>query len=166
MPRQNPTRTVPFEAHVSANLSRERERAGLTYERLAERMTERGCPIQPSALHKIEKADPPRRITVNELMVIADVLGVKAFNLVDDPDHSIPREMWSIIFEVEDQQRTIDRARLEIDRAVGRMRDFIGDDARQRKKLRRYPWEDTWPEVREYFAPLLRERVGSKGQGR
>jgi transcriptional regulator with XRE-family HTH domain len=166
MPRKNPPRTVPFESNVAANLGRERERTGITFERLAERMTERGCPIQPSALHKIEKGDPPRRVTVNELMVMADVLGVKAFDLVDDPDKSVPSEVWQAVAQVEEHERAIERARRGIAEAVERLRAMLAGNDRHRVLLRRVIAEDwaDWPEVRAHLAPAL--RAPKKGESR
>lgn len=44
-------------------------------------MTDAGCPIQGSAIYKIEKADPPRRITVDELVAFATVFETSAVDL-------------------------------------------------------------------------------------
>jgi hypothetical protein len=38
-------------------------------------MTDAGCNIQASAIYKIEKVDPARRITVDELIALARVFG-------------------------------------------------------------------------------------------
>ena len=45
-------------------------------------MEKAGCPIQVSAIYKIEKADPPRRITVAELVGFAQVFGLPVENLL------------------------------------------------------------------------------------
>lgn len=73
MPRPNKARTLGSERTLAQRVAHERETRGLTYERLAEKMTEAGCPIQPSAIYKIEKGDPPRRVTVDELVAFANV---------------------------------------------------------------------------------------------
>ena len=57
----------------------------MTYEGLAARMTRAGCPINASALYKIEKADPPRRITVDELVSLRKVFEMELADLVVDP---------------------------------------------------------------------------------
>jgi hypothetical protein len=41
-----------------------------------------GCAIQPSALYKVEKGDPPRRITVDELVALATVFELEVSDLL------------------------------------------------------------------------------------
>ena len=43
---------------------------------LARRMTQAGVPISASAIYKIESADPPRRITVDELVGLSRALNL------------------------------------------------------------------------------------------
>lgn len=93
MPRPNQPRSVDTEAHVARNIRREREQRGLTYERLAEKMTEAGCPMHGSAVYKIENSDPPRRITVNELVTFARVFGVALEDLLVPVEVAARREM-------------------------------------------------------------------------
>jgi transcriptional regulator with XRE-family HTH domain len=158
MPRKNPARSLPYEQHVAANVALHREKLGLTYERLAERMSEVGCPIQPSAIFKVEKADPPRRITVNELIAFHRVLGVTVTDLLEDPSLGIPEEVWRPVHDVEDQQRVIDRALYEIDQIISAARPTFENDPRLRSVLRRMladGWGD-WPEVRDHFKTILR----------
>lgn len=82
MPRPNKPRAVAYEEQLAQRIRVEREARDLTYERLAEKMTEAGCPIQGSAIFKIEKGDPPRRITVNELMAFSQVFGIRVPELL------------------------------------------------------------------------------------
>ena len=78
-----------LEAAVSSGLARriahERDARGWSYDGLAQRMTEAGCSIQASALFKIEKGDPPRRITVDELVALGRVFRVPPADLLIDP---------------------------------------------------------------------------------
>lgn len=83
MPRPNRNRTTRVEADLALRIANERTARGWSYERLAEAMTEVGCAIQPSALFKIEKGDPPRRITVNELAAFAEVWAIPMDRLID-----------------------------------------------------------------------------------
>jgi transcriptional regulator with XRE-family HTH domain len=76
MPRLNPARSVEAESDVARRITYERRARGLSYDGLAKLMTEAGCPIQGSAIYKIEKGDPPRRVTVNELVALSRVLDV------------------------------------------------------------------------------------------
>jgi transcriptional regulator with XRE-family HTH domain len=61
---------------VARRVEQLRQVRKMTYEGLAQRMTDVGCPIQPSALYKIEKGSPRRRITVDELVALATVFEI------------------------------------------------------------------------------------------
>src|SRR5206468_3991414 len=73
MPRVNPLRPVGNEANLARRIAAEREAHGWSYEGLAKRMTDAGFPIQSTAIFKIEKGKPPRRITVDEMVGFAKV---------------------------------------------------------------------------------------------
>jgi transcriptional regulator with XRE-family HTH domain len=73
MPRSNRGRTMGSERTLAQRLAYERTVREWTYDQLARRMTDVGCKIQGSALFKIEKGDPPRRVTVDELVALANV---------------------------------------------------------------------------------------------
>jgi predicted dinucleotide-utilizing enzyme len=49
-------------------------------------MEAEGCPIQISALHKVEKGDPPRRVTLDEAIAMAAALGLRLEELVEPMD--------------------------------------------------------------------------------
>jgi transcriptional regulator with XRE-family HTH domain len=74
MSRPNRPRSIASEANLARRISFERESREWSYERLAQEMTAAGCPIQGSAIYKIEKGSPPRRVTVDELVAVAAVL--------------------------------------------------------------------------------------------
>ena len=171
MPRPNPTRSLPYEANVATNVKRERERRGLTLEALASRMTANGCPIQPSALHKMEKGDPPRRITVNELWALAQSLELQVNDLVSEPrlPGNLPAEAWEIVQTGEKHVRDIAFAEMKIDKAK---KALISAGTKMAKLLRTNverrtlsalldeDWAD-WPEVREVFAGATKLRGGA-----
>lgn len=85
MPRPNQPRDVFAEDHLAQRIQLEREKRGWTYEGLAKRMTDVGCPINQSALYKVEQAKPRRRITVDELVALARVFDIPAGDLLTDP---------------------------------------------------------------------------------
>jgi transcriptional regulator with XRE-family HTH domain len=58
----------------------------MSYAGLAQRMTEVGCAIDASALYKIEKGSPRRRIAVDELVALADVFAVPLGELLAPPE--------------------------------------------------------------------------------
>jgi transcriptional regulator with XRE-family HTH domain len=82
MARPNRRRSIEGESNLARRVQREREYRGMSYEALAKAMTAAGCSIQASAIFKIEKGDPPRRITVDELVAFADVFEVEVADLL------------------------------------------------------------------------------------
>lgn len=124
MPRPNKERTLFAEEHLRQRVALERERQGMTYESLAKRMTDTGCQIQPSALYKLEKGDPPRRVTVDELVALSLVFKIPMAELIIDPSLEIPAravDIWermnlqtAIAIEAQDvaQAAWLERARL------------------------------------------------------
>ncbi len=82
MPPRNPARSLFSEEALAARIAHERERRGWTYESVAKRMTEAGCPINQSAIYKIEKAEPRRRITVDELVAFSQIFDMSVEDLL------------------------------------------------------------------------------------
>lgn len=82
MPRPHQPRTIGAERNLAERIARERRRLGLSYEALARRLTEAGCPLHATAIHKVEKADPPRGISVDELVALATVFETTADDLL------------------------------------------------------------------------------------
>jgi transcriptional regulator with XRE-family HTH domain len=93
MPRPNPTRVLGREKTLARRIRFEREGEGWTYEGLASRMAGVGCPIQPSALYKVEKGDPPRRITVDELVALGAVFKLSLDELLLPPEVVADRDL-------------------------------------------------------------------------
>lgn len=86
MPRPNPPRPLRGEANLARRIAYERRRADMSTEGLARRMTDHGCPINQSAIWKIESGDPPRRITYDEALAFAEVFGVPLDELAIPPE--------------------------------------------------------------------------------
>ena len=86
MPRPNEQRAIHSEAGLARRIAFEREARGWTLDGLAKRMTDVGCPIHSSAIYKIESNDPPRRITVDELVGFSRVLGIPVEELLLPPE--------------------------------------------------------------------------------
>jgi transcriptional regulator with XRE-family HTH domain len=85
MPRPNRRRDVFAEEHLASNVETLRLARGWTYEGLARRMSDIGCPIDQSAVYKIEKGRPRRRITVDELVGFSRVFERSLEQMVADP---------------------------------------------------------------------------------
>src|SRR4051794_5982497 len=86
MPRPNQPRSIAAERSLARRIAHEREARGMSYEGLALQMKHRGCPVNASALFRIEKGEPPRRITVNELIGFSQVFGVPVERLLLPPE--------------------------------------------------------------------------------
>lgn len=93
MPRPNPGRLIASEASLAKRIAYEREARGMSYDGLASRMTQAGCPINGSALYKIEKGDPPRRITVDELVALSRVFEIKLPGLLNPPETVLNKDL-------------------------------------------------------------------------
>ena len=89
-PRQNKPRSVLAEEHLAERIAAERDARGWTNDGLARRMTDAGCPITGSAIFKIEKSQPRRRIVVDELVAFARVFGIPMEQLTTAP------EVWQV----------------------------------------------------------------------
>lgn len=97
MPRPKPARKLISEQNVAERVAYEREQRGWSYAGLAQRLTAVGCAIDPSALYKIEKADPPRRITVDELVGLSEVFGLTLTELVTPLDVIVSEQTLKLI---------------------------------------------------------------------
>jgi transcriptional regulator with XRE-family HTH domain len=90
VPKTNPTRALNVEETLAQRIAFERQRRGWTYDGLAKRMTDLGCPIQASGLYKIENPDPQtgrrRRITVDELAGLSHAFGIRIPDLLEHAD--------------------------------------------------------------------------------
>lgn len=86
MARRNAMRSIEGETNLAWRISHEREERGWSYDALARRMTDAGCPINASAIYKIEKGDPPRKIGVDELIAFARVFGKHVDDLLTPRD--------------------------------------------------------------------------------
>lgn len=82
MARPNIGRAIDQEANLAERIRFERERREWSYEALAKRMTDEGCGINGSAIFKIEKGEPRRRITVDELVALSRVFETSVEDLL------------------------------------------------------------------------------------
>jgi transcriptional regulator with XRE-family HTH domain len=76
VPRPGPPKSIGGEDDLALRIQREREKRGWSTAGLAQRMTEVGCPLNQSAIWKIENGQPRRRITVDEAIAFARVFGM------------------------------------------------------------------------------------------
>lgn len=95
------------ERNVAQHLRRERERRGWSYEAMAQELREAGCPLPASAIFKIEKGDPPRRITLTEFLAIARVLEIETDRLLRPPGGADAREIEDLLASLRRQAQTL-----------------------------------------------------------
>lgn len=144
MPRPNQPRSIASEQALARRVAHEREARGMSYEGLASRMTGVGCAIQASGLYKIEKADPPRRITVDELVAFSQVFGVPVEQLLWPPEVAVSKELAELMVTWNNARETATRAEDEEQQAWARLTAYMADN----------------PESREAAEPIIRAWVG------
>jgi transcriptional regulator with XRE-family HTH domain len=142
MPRPNPPRPLRGEANLARRIAYERHRAGMSMESLAKRMTDLGCPINQSAIWKIENADPPRRITYDEALAFADAFEVPLAELSVAPE--IVADLTAL--QLLDEYR---RARLDAVFAFDALRRHVDAHPRARAAIDWYASEQPDDRSRE-----------------
>jgi transcriptional regulator with XRE-family HTH domain len=117
---------------VAARVREVRTRRGLTAEQLATRCQELGAKLTTQGIYKIETAResatrPPRQVTVDELLVLADALDVAPVHLLVPPDdYETPYHVTPTVTEANDRVRGWIRGLYTLRRLprVGAQRDF------------------------------------------
>lgn len=140
MPRPNQPRSIVSEQALARRIAHERESRGMSYEGLASRMTRAGCPIQASAIYKIEKSDPPRRIVVAELVAFSQVFSVPVEQLLLPPELVAADEIAELVMAwSRAQDRTISAQQEET-------------EAWERVSA----WVEQHPEYHDKMSPIIR----------
>lgn len=126
MPRPNPHRSLKSEGDLARRVAYERDLRGWSHAGLAERLTRAGCPIQASAIWKIENGQPRRRITVDEMLAFAEVFGSKVEDLLRPPELILGERVRALLDEMyflaEVKRAAHDRIEEVFDRAVELLR--------------------------------------------
>jgi transcriptional regulator with XRE-family HTH domain len=99
MPRPNKRRGIFAEDHLAQRIAAVRDARGWTNDGLAKRMTDAGCPMTGSAIFKIEKAEPRRRIVVDELVTFAKVFAIPLDELLLAPEVAASKEATRLVIE-------------------------------------------------------------------
>lgn len=147
MPRQNKPRHVLAEEYLAQRITAERDSRGWTNDGLAQRMTEVGCPMSGSAIFKIEKGEPRRRIVVDELVAFSKVFKVPIEELLEPPALVHQKEAAALFKEwakCRDEEDEVDR------------RTRAAWEALEQ-------WLAAHPEMDDTFAPLLAEWARERG---
>jgi transcriptional regulator with XRE-family HTH domain len=139
VPRVNPNRSLANEENLARRIAHEREARGWSYEGIAERLTRAGYPIHASAVFKIEKGKPARRVTVDELVGFATVFEIPIGDML------------------EPMATVIDRAALELLRSIDMRINMIGGSTAgiQRDLAEFAALEHVSPEISDRLHALL-----------
>lgn len=148
MPRPNEPRAIYSEAGLARRVAYERQRLDMSLDGLAKRMSDAGCPIHASAIYKIEKGDPPRRITVDELVAFSMVFDVPITDLLLPPEAVANNQIKLLFEEWVRRWQEAAVALVEADRASQQQ-----DDAH--KRLMAVVLATESQEAKRYFLDLL-----------
>lgn len=144
MPRPNQLRSISGESHLARRIAFERESRGWTYEGLASRMTNVGCAIRSTAIYKIEKSDPPRRIVVDELIAFARVFGLTVEQLLQPRESALNEKLRQLYADLEDA----DRKRIEAQQHFLELRDTVSTFFAEHR-------DEINAQVSAYYAPYI-----------
>ena len=153
MPLPNPDRAITEEMQLPARIAYERERRGWSYEGLAQRMTEAGCPIAPSGIYKTEQQG--RRVVVEELVGYSRVFGIPVERLLlpaDVAQVDTLREAWQAWASASDAywraKQAADRADEAAKQAARVLLDEVGDDPFLLEAVGVLRWGDEWDAIK------------------
>ena len=127
MPRPNAMRSIASERALAARIAYERDARGMSYEGLAARMTAIGCAINASAIYKIEKGEPPRRITVDELVALGRVFKLELEELVQPPEVAANKQLLRLLRNMQNAADATLQADGEYKTALNALAKFAED---------------------------------------
>lgn len=110
MPRKNLSGTLQNERNIAERIADERQTRGLSQEGLAKLVTEAGCPLQGSAVYRIENGDPPRTISFNEAVAFAAVFDIGLEELSEPKALRNQAQARDIALELAEASRKLDEA--------------------------------------------------------
>jgi transcriptional regulator with XRE-family HTH domain len=125
VPRSTPNRTIGGDSTVAQRVAEERKAREWTFETLSRRMEGVGCPIHVSALHKLEKGHPPRRVTVDELVAFSQVLDVSVEELITPAPLRRDRKLRRLVDRWWDAREGLASARRELREAEILLRVYL-----------------------------------------
>ena len=156
------------EAQASRAVAEMRQARNWSYGDLAKRMQEDAeCNIDRSSLQKIEKATPPRKISLNELVAFSKVFEAPLTAFLGS-DIDVENELtWSTLEHSERLSGLLIRVKDEYLASIGPLRELASRDTKFRERMkerfynnlgdRRIMFDDSVDERREIIgdSPLL-----------
>jgi hypothetical protein len=143
MPRPNKRRGIFAEEHLAQRIAAERDRPDRKWSNdgLAKRMTDAGCPMTGSAIFKIEKAEPRRRIVVDELVTFARVFGITVDQLLLDPEIEAEQRLIDKLNSVNTLATAHEDAAVKLIAAVDEVRELVKGSKRTKAAVNKYLME-------------------------
>lgn len=135
MPRQNKPREVLAEDHLARRIAAERDARGWTNDGLAKRMTDAGCAMTGSAIFKIEKSEPRRRIVVDELVAFGKVFGIPVDELLLPPEALLYQEVARLVIDWNYAREEAAAATAKSAEAWDAVRAFVADHPESEDEL-------------------------------
>lgn len=122
------TRSLQAEENLARRIAIEREERGMSYQALANAMTDAGCVTGPASIHKTEKANPPRRVTVSELIALAEVFDTSIDDLLMPVELRNQEKAQDLLREYQKTQEQLERIGKRINAIATELRAITGDD--------------------------------------
>jgi transcriptional regulator with XRE-family HTH domain len=115
------------EDHLAQRIAAERTERGWTIDGLAQRMTEAGCSMTGSAIFKVEKGEPRRRIVVDELVAFSQVFGIPVDELLMPPETARKAEVIRLVLAWHTATVEHTRTLRDLHDASGAIRRYVSD---------------------------------------
>jgi len=161
--RQNRWRSVEGESNLARRIQREREYRGMSYEVLAKAMTAKGCSIQGSAIYKMEKGTPPRRITVDELVTFADVFETTVEDLLTPVEVLRTKRAKQVLANIEEGDHAFIEAIAKLMSGYAEYFDLAAYEPDMKEYIDNHRFSATIAdEFIESAVPLMTFRVGDE----
>ena len=162
MPPRNAARTLLTETALAARVAYEREVRGWTYDGLAKRMTDVGCAINQSGLYKIERGEPRRRITVDELVAFSQVFEIPVEQLLLPPELALSRRLGELFIAWNYAAEAAARTRADEDAALAALKEHVAahPEIAERVEAAAGKWAEIYrPEDRDLHTDLLLYKI-------
>lgn len=92
-----PPRRLFAEAFVAVHVERAMQERDMTYQELSHAMATAGAPLSISSIHRMLKGQPRRRIHVNELVALSQVLHIPLADLMQPTEGQLARQVELLI---------------------------------------------------------------------
>jgi transcriptional regulator with XRE-family HTH domain len=138
---------------MARRIAFERERRGWSTESLAKRMTDAGCPINQSAIWKIENGQPRRKISYDEALAFAQLFELSITELAVAPEIAANDTVRTLLEEHQRLQLEVFERSMRSAEIVREVRRLLADfpDA-ERVIAELFPDAETAEDLTDFYA--------------